>query len=109
LLGFRQRKPLERRTAQLAGVAVAIGVERPAPFPGVDRAGQRSRIGNRPLDSIDNGIGMSVGKRDAGFSEPRHCRLEGGAGVGGGVLPSGCLQHRQRARTLRRVRFGRPL
>ena len=37
---LRRRKALECRPAELAGVTVAIGVERPTAFPGIDRTGQ---------------------------------------------------------------------
>lgn len=29
-------KPVKQRAAELARIAIAIGVERPAPFPGID-------------------------------------------------------------------------
>src|SRR5580693_4387153 len=52
---------------------------------------------------------MTVGERDAGCGEPCRRRREGGASLGRGLLPSGSLQYRQRARSPRRRRFGRAL
>src|SRR5438132_1339031 len=51
---------LERRLAELAVVAVAIGVERPPSFPRVDRARQLCRVGDRALDLFDEGTGTTV-------------------------------------------------
>ena len=52
---------------------------------------------------------MTIGERDPGCGEPCGRRLKGGAGRGRGLLPSGSLQHRERARAPRRRRFGRAL
>ena len=52
---------------------------------------------------------MTVGEHDAGFGKARHRHLERGACLGRGLFPSGRLQHRQRARSPRRGRFGRTL
>ena len=64
---------------------------------------------NRTLDLFDDRIGMTVGERDAGCGKPCRRRREGGAGLGRGLLPSGSLQPRQRARSPRRRRFVRGL
>src|SRR5438045_9568368 len=100
------REALECRAAELGGVVVAIGVERSAPFPGVYGTSQRSRVSNRPLYLFDDRIGMTIRERDSGVGESRYCCLEGGAGLGRGLRPSGGSQHRQRARSSRRRRFG---
>src|SRR5204862_2780120 len=87
----------------------AVGVERPAAFPSVDRAGQLSRVDDRVLDLFDNGLGTPVCERDPGFGEPGRGSLESVPSVGRGVLPSGSLQYCEGTRALRRRRLGRTL
>ena len=106
---LRHGQARERRSAELAGIAVAIGIERPTPLPGIDCARQLGRIRNRILDLRDDGIGMTVGERNPGLSQPCHRRLEGAPSLWRGNLPARGLEHGERARALRRRRFGRPL
>src|SRR5205085_2467650 len=77
--GLRHREALECRAAELGGVVVAIGVERPAPFPGVYGTSQRSRVSNRFLYLFDDRIGMTIRECDSGVGESHYCCLEGGA------------------------------
>src|SRR5947209_18918842 len=50
---------------------------------------------------------MTIRECDSGVGESHYCCLEGGAGLGRGLRPSGSSQHRERARTSRRGWFGR--
>ena len=75
--GLRGGETGESRLAELAAVTVAIGVERPTSFPGVDCACQFCRVGDRALDLFDDGIGTAVCELDPGFCQPRRRALEG--------------------------------
>src|SRR6185437_1385993 len=95
--------------AELCGVPLTIGVERPASFPGVDRARQLGRVSDRRLDLFDRGVSLPVRNRDTGRGKLLDCILQCASGIRLGYLPPRGLQQRKGVWASRRWWIGRAL
>src|SRR5262249_47636370 len=74
-----------------ARVALAVGIERPAPFPGVDPHRERARWRDRGFDGGELRMGLAREHFDAGGLEPRQRIGDGLLGVRRGDRPAGGL------------------
>src|SRR5215472_18565767 len=84
--------------AELARVALVVGIERPAPFPGVDPHRERARWRDRGFDGSELRMGLARENFDAGGLEPRQRIGDGLLGVGRGDRPAGSLDKGEAAR-----------